>query len=168
MQPDSTAYTSPISPRVSWVRVMAALALVAFVDHAKSSITELAPHSNDIDTVLTLLGVGELLPGTTVAENYCDADIPLVDVCYNIIFFLIVGPDTSELNKVKLLRGGGGNFAKYDYGLLDNLNHYGQQTPPHYDLARVTASVGLFHSDDDWLAGPELLEPTVVSHCRFS
>ena len=71
-------------------------------------MTLTTPHPQ---TVLTLLGVGELFPSTSVmdylAENYCDADIPLVDVCYN-IFFLLVGPDTSELNKVRLLRGGGG------------------------------------------------------------
>ncbi|XP_063851859.1 lipase 3-like [Scylla paramamosain] len=176
------------------VRVMAALAPVAFVDHIKSPLRELAPYSNDIDTVLTLLGVGELLPGTTVmdylAENFCDADIPLVDVCYN-IFFLIVGPDTSELNKdymtsiVSHTPAGtsvhtanhygqevlSGNFIKYDYGLLGNLNHYGQQTPPHYDLAKVTTPVGLFHSDNDWLAAPEdvarlqqLLPNVVFSH----
>lgn len=177
------------------VRVMAALAPVAFMDHMKSPIRELAPYSNDLDTVLTLLGVGEFLPSSNVtdyvAEHYCDAETSVnPDLCYN-IFFLLVGPDASELNKeylpsilahtpagtsVHAVNHYGqvvmsGEFMKYDYGLLGNLNHYGQNTPPLYNLSNVTLPVGLFHSDNDWMAAPEdvarlehLLPNVVLSH----
>ncbi|MPC27348.1 Lipase 3 [Portunus trituberculatus] len=48
-----------------------------------------------------------------------------------------------------------GKFQKYDYGLLGNLNHYGQNTPPLYNLSAVTAPVGLFWGQTDWIAAPE-------------
>ena len=71
--------------------------------------------------MLTLLGVGELFPHTElmeyVASHYCDADIESVDVCYN-IFFLLVGPDTSEINKVRLLQGSGHVTIKVQYSLI--------------------------------------------------
>ena len=47
-----------------------------------------------------------------------------------------------------------GKFQKYDYGLLGNLNHYGQSTPPPYNLSAVTTPVGLFWGQTDWVAAP--------------
>ena len=33
---------------------------------------------------------------------------------------------------------------------------YGQETPPEYDLSKVTCPVSLFWSDNDLLADPEV------------
>ena len=52
-----------------------------------------------------------------------------------------------------------GKFQKYDYGLLGNLNHYGQSAPPLYNLSAVTTPVGLFWGQTDWVAAPAVSLP---------
>ena len=47
-------------------------------------------------------------------------------------------------------------FKKFDYGEKDNLVHYGQPTPPKYDLKKVTAPVGIIWGQNDFLAVPEV------------
>ena len=34
-----------------------------------------------------------------------------------------------------------GKFQQFDYGKHENLNRYGQEDPPEYDLTKVTAAV---------------------------
>lgn len=46
-------------------------------------------------------------------------------------------------------------FRQYDHGAALNQIHYGSMFPPRYDLSRVTAPVALYHSENDWIAGPE-------------
>ena len=47
------------------------------------------------------------------------------------------------------------NFCAFDYGNAeDNQAHYGQDTPPDYDLTKVTTPVALYWSEADWLAQP--------------
>ena len=53
-----------------------------------------------------------------------------------------------------------GNFARYDYGILGNLKHYKQRTPPVYNLSSVKAPVFLMWGPEDWLA-----DPTVSIFC---
>jgi len=36
------------------------------------------------------------------------------------------------------------NFQKLDYGAAGNLIHYGQPTPPQYDLGKMHVPVALF------------------------
>lgn len=160
------------------VRAMAALAPAAYLNYAHGPLVELAPYSSELDTIFTLLGVGQLLPSAAymdyVAEQWCDSESTVADICYNFLF-LIAGPDSEELNEEYLpiilshTPAGSsvhtfnhyaqtimsGNFQKYDYGLLGNLNHYGQNTPPLYNLSAVTTPVGLFWGQTDWIAAPE-------------
>ena len=42
-------------------------------------------------------------------------------------------------------------FCAFDYGDR-NQEIYGQDTPPDYDLDKVTAPVALYWGDNDWLA----------------
>ena len=42
-------------------------------------------------------------------------------------------------------------FCAFDYKDR-NQEIYGQDTPPDYDLAKVTAPVALYWGDNDWLA----------------
>ncbi|KAK4309688.1 hypothetical protein Pmani_018686 [Petrolisthes manimaculis] len=177
----TTGFFASMSERPEYnakIKAMAALAPVAYIDHAKGPLQELAPYANNLDTIFTLLGVGELLPSTdwmdSMVEKFCDIETQTAEVCYNLLF-LIGGPDADELNKEYLpvilahTPAGSsvhtvnhyaqgvisGKFQKYDYGLLGNLNHYGQDTPPLYSLANVTAPVGLFWGNTDWLATPQ-------------
>lgn len=159
------------------VRAMAAMAPVAFMNNAEGPIMALAPYSDDLDFMATLLGVGEFLPSSDLldhfVETYCDSEAVTAEVCYNFLF-LLAGPDPDEIPKdflpiilahtpagasvhtvnhyAQLVMSG--VFSKYDYGLIGNLNHYGQNTPPLFNLSRVTAPVGLFWGSTDWLADP--------------
>jgi len=48
-----------------------------------------------------------------------------------------------------------GKFEKYDYGSAEeNKKHYGQATPPLYDVSKLQVPVGLYWGAQDWLADP--------------
>lgn len=49
-------------------------------------------------------------------------------------------------------------FRAYDHGVFLNPFHYGSIFPPRYNLDQVRAPVYLYHSTNDWLAGPEDVE----------
>ncbi|XP_071533448.1 lipase lipl-1-like [Panulirus ornatus] len=177
----TTVFWAMMSERPEYnqkIRAMAALAPVAYMDHAKGLFIELAKYSSDFDTIMTLLGLGEFLPSSALmdyfVETYCDIESVAVEVCHNFLF-LVAGPDADELNEeylpvilahtpagtsVHTVNHYGqilhkGVFGKYDYGVLGNMNHYGQTTPPLYNLSNVHAPVGLFWGNTDWLADPQ-------------
>merc|ERR1712212_1179822 len=60
------------------VRAMAAMAPVAFLNHGQGPLFLLAPHCDDIDLMMTLLGVGELFPSGPLmdwfVETSCDIE----------------------------------------------------------------------------------------------
>lgn len=45
-----------------------------------------------------------------------------------------------------------GHFREWDYGLIENIFHYGSIDPPNYPLIKITAPVYLLYSKNDWLA----------------
>lgn len=47
-----------------------------------------------------------------------------------------------------------GNFAKYDYGLLQNYKIYGQKTPPDYKIENLNIPVALHYGNNDILTPP--------------
>ena len=58
------------------------------------------------------------------------------------------------LHYCQLIRSGG--FRQFDYDNEEmNQEAYGRDTPPEYNLTRVTAPINLFHSMDDDTAIPE-------------
>lgn len=49
-----------------------------------------------------------------------------------------------------------GDFKMYNYGTLGNRRHYGQASPPHYQLQKITTGkIYLFSSVNDYLAPPK-------------
>ena len=44
----------------------------------------------------------------------------------------------------------------YDFGKRENKEKYGQETPPIYDPAKVTAPVAAYYSENDWMAAVEV------------
>ena len=44
----------------------------------------------------------------------------------------------------------------YDFGKHKNIEVYGQDTPPEYDIEKVTAPVVTYWGDNDWLAAPDV------------
>lgn len=49
-----------------------------------------------------------------------------------------------------------GGFQMFDYGLLGNLENYGQFTPPQYDLSSISTNIPLamYSGAKDLLADP--------------
>ena len=47
-------------------------------------------------------------------------------------------------------------FRQYDYGRGGNNDHYGQSTPPLYDLSKVSAKIYLHYSENDWMSHPNV------------
>lgn len=43
-------------------------------------------------------------------------------------------------------------FQQFDYGEAINMEKYGQETPPEYDLSTFNVSTFLYHGGNDWLA----------------
>ncbi|ODM93609.1 Lipase 1 [Orchesella cincta] len=108
-------------------------------------------------TWLNILGFG-----CTMVEPFCDN-----------FFFFVAGYNPSQTNStqtaviashtpdnvssktvnhfLQIMRSG--KFQKYDYGWR-NMDIYGQEHPPEYNLKNVTASVVIFHSENDIFATP--------------
>jgi len=149
------------------------LAPIAFVDHMTSPLRYIAPFAGSIDWILEFLGVGEFFPSNAfmnwIAAFFCDEGI-FQGICENIVFVL-AGFDEPQTNQTLLETiihhtpaGASTNtllhyaqeinskrFCAFDYG-DDNQNIYGQDTPPDYDLSKVTAPIALYWGDNDWLA----------------
>ena len=54
-------------------------------------------------------------------------------------------------------------FQKYDFGRIGNKKHYGQPTPPEYDLTNTKVPIGFFWAESDYLATPEVFIIVVFS-----
>jgi len=46
------------------------------------------------------------------------------------------------------------SFSKFDYGEEGNMAHYGQPTPPSYNIGNLTMPIALFSGSQDALADP--------------
>lgn len=49
-----------------------------------------------------------------------------------------------------------GKFRMYDYGKLNNLNIYGNSTPPEYDLNKINIPIFIIYGLNDSLISPEV------------
>jgi len=157
------------------IKLASFLAPVAYVDHMTSPLKYVAPFVNQIDWILEFLGLGEFLPSNAfmdwMASFFCHEG-SLQGICSNIIFVLC-GFDEPQVNKTLLetimhhTPAGASTdsfvhfaqeinskkFRGYDYGEGNN-DVYGQDTPPDYDLKKVTAPIALYWGENDWLAHP--------------
>jgi len=46
-----------------------------------------------------------------------------------------------------------GVFRQYDHGRKQNIDVYGTEEPPAYDISKITVPVAIYWGDNDWLAG---------------
>ncbi|CAH1989670.1 unnamed protein product [Acanthoscelides obtectus] len=121
-----------------------------------------------------LVGPCEFLPSesfvSTISKFLCQpgSQIPLF-ICENILFALAgfnpkmnvtllpkimshvpAGCSTKEfIHLGQEMRSG--HFRQYDYGTKGNELHYGQKSPPDYELDNITTPVYLIYSQNDWL-----------------
>ena len=122
---------------------------------------------------------GPLLPDkliSYVSEKFCST-LPIVTqpICSNLLFFILGGWDSPQLNSTRLpvyvsqdpagtsaknmihwaQSINSGRFAKFDYGLFENLAKYTDVIPPSYDLGRITnKNIVLMSSTNDAFADP--------------
>lgn len=156
---------------------MHAFAPVAYMAHNESALLRILSHfSGNLESALTMLGIGEFLPNNEVmswaGRNLCMDEVTFQPLCSNIIF-LLGGWNEEQHNATILpLKLGhtpagaasrqfvhyaqgivGKEFRRYDHGSwLANRRAYGSSTPPRYDLSRITVPVFLHYSDSDPLA----------------
>jgi lysosomal acid lipase/cholesteryl ester hydrolase len=158
----------------SKVRLMNAFAPVSFTEHMISPINLIAPFANSLEWILRTLGLNEFLPDSVLMDflgaTICDQNSPIKGLCANVLFILC-GYNSAQLNAtmMPIIMGhtpagssvrslvhyaqgvNNGAFRQYNHGKEKNLERYGQEVPPDYDLSKVTAPVALYWGENDWL-----------------
>jgi len=157
------------------------LAPVGYMQHARTPLHYLAPFADEVDWILEhLFGMGEFLPSNLLmdilAEIVCDDDA-IPELCGSVLF-LLCGIDSEKLNTTlldtivhhtpagassktlihygqEMASKNNYEFCMYDFGKKGNQEHYGQDTPPIYNMDKVTAPVACYWSENDWMAAPE-------------
>ncbi|XP_063892998.1 lipase 1-like [Helicoverpa armigera] len=162
---------------------MQALAPVAYMAHNKNLLLKmLAPYSNNIESIASLMGIGEFLPHSIIftwaGEALCRDEVVFQPICSNILFLIggwnenqhnatmmpvILGHTPAGSSVRQLAHYGQGisgkQFRRYDHGsALSNYRAYGSIKPPRYDLSKITTPVFLHYSDTDPLAHVEDVE----------
>ncbi|KAJ0182199.1 hypothetical protein K1T71_001568 [Dendrolimus kikuchii] len=157
------------------ISAMIALAPVAWFSHIKSPLLKvIADFSDELTTLSSLIGVNEFLPSDpfmTLTANVLCANAGLAAVLCSNLLFTLTGFDYDQMNvtnlpviyghvpsgtSVKDLNHYGQNikantFRKYDYG-SDNINIYGTNEPPAYNITNIDVPVVLYYGDNDWLS----------------
>jgi lysosomal acid lipase/cholesteryl ester hydrolase len=158
----------------SKIRLMNAFAPVSFTEHMISPISLIAPFANSLEWILRMLGLNEFLPDSVLMDflgaTICDRNSPIKGLCSNVLFILC-GYNSAQLNATMLpiIMGhtpagasvrslvhyaqgvNNGAFRQYNHGKEKNLERYGQEVPPDYDLSKITAPVALYWGENDWL-----------------
>jgi len=158
------------------IRKFFALAPVATVKHIKGLLKFIADYFyGEFDLLYHI--IGDDISGLTednwvydlIKKFFCG---PSADELCTSLIGLTMGPISSQLNKTRLpvflsdVPGGtslrniihfaqlvrSGNQQMYDYENHQlNNDHYGQLTPPIYDIRKVNAPTYLYWGDEDWL-----------------
>jgi lysosomal acid lipase/cholesteryl ester hydrolase len=161
------------------IRKYFALAPVATVAHIRGALSFLA-HYFHLEFDLLYHLVGDDLSGLTednfvyemIKHLFCGSHGDAL--CANSLG-MFMGPESNQLNETRLpvylsdLPGGtamrnlihwmqmvlSGNQCMYDYeNHQQNMDHYGQSTPPIYDIRHVNAPTYLYWGTEDWLGDP--------------
>jgi len=159
------------------VKSMHALAPVAFMENMTSPMLQWAAKNLDaLETLLNVLGWDEFLPESDLIAqlggNGCNDEHPnMQDMCENLLFILC-GFDREESNATLLpiisahdpagastrqvLHYGqeikSAEFRQYDFGPMENLEHYGSSTPPKYEIEKIRVPLYLHYGLNDWMA----------------
>ncbi|KAJ8962629.1 hypothetical protein NQ318_001022 [Aromia moschata] len=166
---------SSVLPQVAKnVKLMIALAPVAYMTHVTSPIRYLAPFINDLDWVAKHLGIKELLPNDKLFK-FLAFECQMKNtkkICQKLIFVLF-GFDKAEFNVdilptilrhdpagestktvvhyIQEIRNSG-DFQQYDYGPAGNMIKYGTLTPPQYKLENIKRPIYMMYAKNDILA----------------
>lgn len=159
----------------SKIKLMSALAPVAYTQHMISPIALIAPFEGQIEWLLRMLGANEFLPSSEfmdfIGRTVCHTNSPIQAVCSNVLFLAMgYNVDQMDTELLPVLLGhlpsgasvrsivhyaqgvNSGKFRKFDFGTkAKNMQAYGQETPPEYDISKITAPVALYWGENDWL-----------------
>lgn len=161
----------------NWIRVMGGMAPVAYMHNKRAPISAFAPFVNIIDKFLEDKGFNEIARSSTgfstLASAACSPTSIVRFIC-NLIHFLIDGPTSDYVDKdylpVIFAHTPAGTsrrvvthflqviaserFQAYDHGTKRNIEKYGSVNPPVYSLKKIRVPVGIFWSENDWVADP--------------
>jgi len=184
------------------IRFMAGLAPAIFVHNMVSPIGLLAPFADSIEWITDMMGMHEFLPSGPLMDflgaTLCRETSLLQPICTNVLF-LAMGYNTDQLNTTMLPiilghapAGSSTNsvlhyaqsvrhqdFRKWDHGKNKNLEIYGVDPPPQYDLSKITCPVAIYWGINDWLvpepdiyrfanAIPNLVKIQRVNHPKWN
>ncbi|XP_059099601.1 gastric triacylglycerol lipase-like [Tigriopus californicus] len=168
---------SAVQPEIQ-VMVSAAFLLAppSYFDYNTGILVELAQYVDELEGAFEFLDLWELFPDfpltSEVGHDLCD-EIHLeenYDTCMSLADS-IVGISPGNLNNSMLpiyfdswpegssvkclvhygqLINSEHFFGRYDYGDA-NMEHYGQASPPAYDLSKITLPIHIFYGDGDTL-----------------
>lgn len=159
------------------IKVGASLAPIGFMNHMTSPLLQIMSFwTGTIEALTSLVGINEFLPNTDfikyiVGDALCQEDSVTQFLCTNTLF-AICGFSRAQMNTTllpiitKFAPAGASTkqmlhysqeiqsakFRQYDFGIIQNLEKYGQLTPPNYDLTKITAPTFLLYSKNDWLS----------------
>ncbi|KAG1363928.1 triacylglycerol lipase 1 [Cocos nucifera] len=153
------AFTMPNVVRM--IESAALLCPISYLDHISSSFV-LRAVGLHLDQLLLTIGIHQLNfrsdMGIQILDSVCDGHMDCNNLltaitgkncCFNasrIDYYLEYEPhpsSTKNLNHLfQMIRTG--TFAKYDYGWLRNVIHYGRLHPPAFDLAKIPDSLPIW------------------------
>jgi lysosomal acid lipase/cholesteryl ester hydrolase len=168
------AFAGFLTPETAaMANIFIALAPVAYVGNVEVKLFQ-AMAKLDTDLIFELLGIHEFyIPHAvdTILPGFCDFEPKICSFALQILggpfphmnssradYYLNYEPNpTSVKNMAHWAQGvRTGTFEKFDYGAKGNQAHYGQPTPPQYDLSKFPTSLptALFCGSVDYLADP--------------
>ncbi|KAL7636400.1 UNVERIFIED_CONTAM: hypothetical protein RMT77_013175 [Armadillidium vulgare] len=163
------------------IRVMAALAPVAYLDHIRGPMRhlfQLAKYSYHFKEKFNKAEVRSISSmQASLAKTFCKPGSFsfFINVCQAILPGIVGGPNRGYIHKkylpivlsntpagtsARTLAHLGqlvdaGAFQMFDYGPKMNKQLYGTRRAPAYQLSKTMIPVGLFWSDNDWVSTPE-------------
>lgn len=161
------------------IKMMFALAPVAFMSHVRSPLIKMfSPATNLLGNFL----VNYDLPNTDFLTSMTDTFCSKIGFACKNMLHSIVGQDSNLLTKslpiilghmpttsstLQLVHYGqlvrSGRFCQFDFGEEKNRETYGTESPPDYNLTKVTVPNVVFFGENDWVADPADVE-TLISH----
>ncbi|CAG9787966.1 unnamed protein product [Diatraea saccharalis] len=160
------------------IKMMFALAPVAWMANVRSPLVKMfSPAFNFLSNVLWDYN----FINTEFLESFSGTICGILGTNCHSVMYMIVGHDSKYMNDVmpvmlghmpttsstlQLVHYGqlvkSGRFCRFDFGAQRNMEIYGAEYPPDYDLSNVAVPVVLYFSENDWLA--DIADVQILEH----
>ncbi|XP_075144721.1 lipase 3-like [Haematobia irritans] len=158
------------------------LAPVAFMGHMKTPWAKYTrrfiSRPNRLTRILDTTEVMHLTFYSELHSVFCTHHPVLEFLCQNLMYLVNDERDTGHMNKTVsahlsethpagasttqvlhyMQEYETGRFSQYDHGLEQNRKKYNRDTPPDYDVTRITSTLFFYYSDADTLADVQDVE----------